>query len=156
MSTSPMSTSETQPDPDPHGEPTPDESDAPWGYRGARRRVEDVVRDDQRAEDLADRATKRAEKWRRSGRIARIWEPLSTSIRFLRAYARREYRKVPWRSVAALSASLLYLANPFDLLPDFIPLLGVIDDAAVLAWALSAFSGDLTRFREWEDARDDG
>jgi len=149
-----VSSNEAQHEPD--DQASPDETGAPWGYRRARRRVEDVVRDDRQAEDLADRAGKRAEKWRRSGRIARIWEPLTTSIRFLRAYARREYRKVPWRTVAALGAALLYLANPFDLLPDFIPLLGVIDDAAILAWALSAFAGDLARFREWEDARDDG
>jgi len=37
-----------------------------------------------------------------------------------------------WRLVLLLA----YLALPFDLIPDFIPVLGYADDVIVVAWAL--------------------
>lgn len=39
----------------------------------------------------------------------------------------------------ALGAGLLYFVMPFDFAPDFMPVLGWIDDAAVLPLAIAAF-----------------
>ena len=41
-------------------------------------------------------------------------------------------RRVPWWTKALLPALALYLAMPFDLIPDFIPVLGYLDDLVVL------------------------
>lgn len=57
---------------------------------------------------------------------------------------------VPWRSVLALLLVALYGVNPFDLVPDFIPFVGVVDDAAMLAVLWRALRKDATRFVEWE------
>ena len=43
---------------------------------------------------------------------------------------------VPRRRAIALAAIGLYLASPIDLIPDFIPGLGQLDDAILLALAL--------------------
>ena len=45
-------------------------------------------------------------------------------------------QRVPWPRKAALAATIAYLATPFDLVPDFIPLAGQIDDALIVALAL--------------------
>ena len=42
---------------------------------------------------------------------------------------------LPWKDKAKIIAALAYLLLPFDLLPDAIPVVGVIDDAAIL-WAV--------------------
>ena len=42
---------------------------------------------------------------------------------------------LPWKDKAKIVAALAYLLLPFDLLPDAIPVVGVIDDAAIL-WAV--------------------
>jgi uncharacterized membrane protein YkvA (DUF1232 family) len=42
---------------------------------------------------------------------------------------------LPWKDKAKIIAALAYLILPFDLLPDAIPVVGVIDDAAIL-WAV--------------------
>ncbi len=46
--------------------------------------------------------------------------------------------RVPRRAKAALSLLVLYLAMPFDLVPDFIPVAGQLDDA-ILAAAVIAY-----------------
>jgi uncharacterized membrane protein YkvA (DUF1232 family) len=42
------------------------------------------------------------------------------------------------------------VVSPLDLLPDFIPWIGLFDDAVVLAWLLASLAKDLDRFRDWE------
>jgi uncharacterized membrane protein YkvA (DUF1232 family) len=44
--------------------------------------------------------------------------------------------RVPRRQKLLLGAVVPYLALPFDVIPDFIPVLGQLDDALVVAFAL--------------------
>jgi uncharacterized membrane protein YkvA (DUF1232 family) len=46
--------------------------------------------------------------------------------------------RVPRRHKLLLGAVVAYLALPFDLVPDFIPIAGQLDDALVVALALRA------------------
>ena len=38
------------------------------------------------------------------------------------------YKKIPFGTIAAVVASLLYFVSPIDVIPDFIPVIGYIDD----------------------------
>jgi uncharacterized membrane protein YkvA (DUF1232 family) len=60
---------------------------------------------------------------------------------FLRLYWRLyRDRRVPLAAKAGLTAAVLYLVSPFDLIPDFwLPVLGLADDAAVLWFATRWF-----------------
>ena len=44
--------------------------------------------------------------------------------------------RVPLRAKIVLGATALYLAMPIDLIPDFVPIAGSLDDAIVAAFAL--------------------
>ena len=44
--------------------------------------------------------------------------------------------RVPTRSKALVAALIPYLALPFDLIPDFIPVAGQLDDAILVAFVL--------------------
>ena len=44
--------------------------------------------------------------------------------------------RVPVRAKLVLGATVLYLAMPIDLVPDFVPIAGQLDDAIVAAFAL--------------------
>ena len=46
------------------------------------------------------------------------------------------HRETPWPVKALLILLLAYLASPIDLIPDVIPVLGMLDDLAVAAVAL--------------------
>jgi uncharacterized membrane protein YkvA (DUF1232 family) len=47
-----------------------------------------------------------------------------------------------------LSIALLYLISPIDVLPDAIPLLGLVDDVLVAGYALRQASAELERYRQ--------
>jgi uncharacterized membrane protein YkvA (DUF1232 family) len=58
--------------------------------------------------------------------------------------------RVPRRRKLLLLALVGYLALPFDLVPDFIPIAGLLDDAIIVALVLRSFvrSGDRDLIRE--------
>ena len=78
---------------------------------------------------------------------------VNTLARLVRAYARGQYRAVPWRTLALVVAVLLYFLSPIDLLPDFLPLVGLTDDVALVWWLVQSLATDLTAFRTWEATR---
>ena len=60
--------------------------------------------------------------------------PVRGKVRFLRLLA--SDRRVPWIVRALPFALAAYLASPIDLIPDFIPVLGYIDDVLVVLMVL--------------------
>lgn len=84
-----------------------------------------------------------------TGVMAGVYEDVCDLFAMLSAYAKREYRDVPWCSIAAVGAALAYLINPFDLVPDFIPVLGLLDDMVVIGFCLKMVKVDLAKFNEW-------
>ena len=52
---------------------------------------------------------------------------------------------------AAIIAALVYFVAPFDLTPDFIPVIGWLDDATVIATTLAAIHMYITA-EHWEKA----
>lgn len=45
-------------------------------------------------------------------------------------------RRAPWYVKVLVTVGLLYLLSPIDLIPDFIPVLGHLDDALLVAGLL--------------------
>lgn len=79
-------------------------------------------------------------------------------IRFipnLSALIKALYRdeRVPAKAKVVMTAMLAYLASPFDIIPDFVPLLGYFDDVIVAAVALDGLfnqiDGDVIR-ENWQ------
>jgi uncharacterized membrane protein YkvA (DUF1232 family) len=56
--------------------------------------------------------------------------------------------KAPWATISAITAALLYFISPIDVLPDFIPGVGLIDDALVISLCISVIRMDLRRYAE--------
>lgn len=71
-------------------------------------------------------------------------------VRLIKAWLNGSYRVFPWRTFVVLVLLALYAINPFDIIPDFIPFVGVIDDAAMLGFLVRALMRDVRRFKEWE------
>jgi uncharacterized membrane protein YkvA (DUF1232 family) len=103
-----------------------------------------VLREAERAGEKAGRAR---------GPLARVWDDTQTAIRLVRAWGRRDYRGVGRSTIVLIVGALLYFVSPIDAIIDAIPVLGFLDDAAVLAWVLGQVRAELVAFREWEGRR---
>ncbi len=55
--------------------------------------------------------------------------------------------------MAAIVAALLYVLSPVDLIPDAIPIIGMVDDALVVAACLKLVKQDLADFEAWRIAK---
>lgn len=62
-------------------------------------------------------------------------------------YSRGRYRAIPIGSIAVIAGALGYLLSPMDLIPDFIPGLGLVDDAGVLGACLKIVRPQLERYK---------
>ncbi len=78
-----------------------------------------------------------------------IWRDIRDMYLMLRDSVAGRY-SVPFRTLAAVAVTLLYLANPFDLIPDFIPGIGFIDDVFMVSLCLKFMGSDLEEYRQWK------
>ncbi|WP_224999464.1 YkvA family protein [Cesiribacter sp. SM1] len=81
-------------------------------------------------------------------------DQFDTMRRLMKAYANGQYREFPYRSLVKIVAAVIYFVSVADLIPDFIPILGLTDDLAILAWVYSSVKDDLQQFVDWEAAEE--
>ena len=67
----------------------------------------------------------------------------------VKSYVSKEYSEVSPKVVIALISAFLYLVKPKDLIPDYIPVIGLADDLAVVAIALAICKPELEAYEEW-------
>lgn len=63
-----------------------------------------------------------------------VWSELISLTRLVRAWINGSYRDVSTQTKVLVLGGLLYFLSPIDLVPDFIAGLGLLDDAALIAW----------------------
>jgi uncharacterized membrane protein YkvA (DUF1232 family) len=70
--------------------------------------------------------------------------------RLWKAWRGGSYPELPRSQVVMWAVALVYLVSPIDFLPEFLPVIGVTDDAGVLVWLLSSLSTTSGTFLRWE------
>ena len=73
--------------------------------------------------------------------------------RIIKAYAKGQYKAIPWKTFIIIVAAVIYFINPLDFIPDLIPIAGLADDFAVLLWVYNAVSGEVEKFLSWEQSQ---
>jgi len=122
--------------------------------RGLSRTAQQTLADPEKMQALAGDASRYAAKAQgRGGIVAATLAPIRLMGRMLRAYARRDYREVPWATMGAIAAALLYFVMPFDFVPDILAGFGLVDDLALVAFVMQRVAGDLAEFSAWDMAQ---
>jgi uncharacterized membrane protein YkvA (DUF1232 family) len=104
-----------------------------------------------RVKELLNDAYKKASENKDVGTIAHdVWENLQTLFRLIKAAATGEYTGIPTSTIIGGIAVLLYFLTPIDFVPDFIPVIGLLDDVALLAWYMTSIKGEMDKFVLWE------
>ena len=83
--------------------------------------------------------------------LLKLWEDIKLMIGLITDYVKKDYKQCPWSTIAAVTGAVIYFISPIDVIPDFIPVVGFIDDALVISLALNFIGGDLEKYKEWKE-----
>jgi uncharacterized membrane protein YkvA (DUF1232 family) len=86
--------------------------------------------------------------------FGQLIDVMFTFIRLVKAYINGSYRNVSTQSLISGIAVLLYVLTPIDLVPDFIPVIGMMDDLSLMAWFINNFQEEINKFTAWESNTD--
>ena len=86
-------------------------------------------------------------------KLYKIQDSVVTLGRLLRAWVKGDYKNISTSSIIAAVAAIIYFVNPLDLIPDFIPIIGQIDDILVLGYFVKILNKEIEKFMAWEAAR---
>ena len=79
---------------------------------------------------------------------------LPLMISMVKAWIKKEYTEVSPKVIACLVGAVIYLLKKKDLISDSIPIVGIVDDIAVLGLALKLSEPELKAYAEWRDGKD--
>ena len=83
--------------------------------------------------------------------LERYTSDLLLLMSLVKDYYQGNYRNIPYTTISAGVVGLLYIINPIDIVPDFIPFIGQVDDALVLKFCLKLMEKDLAKYKTWKD-----
>lgn len=82
--------------------------------------------------------------------IGKYFVEASVICNMLNDYICKRYTKIPTATVITLLASVLYFVSPIDIIPDFIPLVGHMDDMIVFGFVRDAAKADINKYKKWK------
>ena len=111
--------------------------------------AEDLLKDKDKLNRFLERLEKKLSKIPIAGKYL---SDIPVLVSLVKAYVRKEYTEIPLGSIIAIISALIYFLYPIDIIPDFIPMFGYADDAAVIAFAYKMVHDDVDEFKIWREA----
>ena len=108
-----------------------------------------VNAEDADPEKVAQEKDKTLDKIKNASALSSLLDNIRTAYDMISDSVTGRYKGVSKSTIALLAGGLAYLALPVDLVPDFIPVAGWMDDAAVLAWIFKRCNDEIQQYREF-------
>jgi len=102
--------------------------------------------DESVAKEALDKKDEILQKIMKSADLEKFYEDVKMFFQMIKDYFDGKC-ELPVRTVVAIGVALLYVLNPLDVIPDFIPILGLLDDAFVLTLCLKFIKDDLEDYK---------
>lgn len=119
-------------------------------FKNSKEEAEKLINDKEKTNKKLDEAFKKATA--NKGKLEEVWNYLQLFFSISRDYINGNYREVPKGSIIAIIGALIYFLSPIDLIPDFIPVIGYIDDIFVLGLVFNQVKSDLEEYEKWKNA----
>ena len=88
------------------------------------------------------------EKIASNGTLSKFLDDIKLYFKMLGDIFTGKYKKIPVGTIAAIVGTLLYVLSPVDLILDFVPVIGYLDDAAILAACLNFTRFDVEEYKK--------
>ena len=82
--------------------------------------------------------------------LALLGGQLSVALDCLRDHLDGACPQIPYYTISLLAAAVSYFADELDVIPDFLPRVGLLDDAVVMAMAYELGRDGLRRYCAWK------
>lgn len=119
----------------------------------AYREAEQTAQDPGKAQSLLWRVFAKFKLLRRALFLKFVLRELGRIAELVKAWIKGDYRQVSGKTIITALAALIYFLNPLDIIPDWIPLLGLLDEALILAWITKAIGQELDDFETWKSTQ---
>lgn len=86
----------------------------------------------------------------REPHYALLRQQLPLALDILRDHVDGECPQIPLATIAVLGAAVTYYDHSVDVIPDFLPHIGRLDDAAVMATAFQLGEAGIRRYCDWK------
>jgi uncharacterized membrane protein YkvA (DUF1232 family) len=104
-------------------------------------------------ETVVDKSEEIQKKFSARGPLKRFIADGKMLIALVNDWRTGKYRKALYGTIAAAVFALIYVFNPFDIVPDVLPIIGAVDDAAVIGACLMLVERDLRTYRSWKESQ---
>ena len=111
--------------------------------------AEELLKDTGKVEELLQKAEEKAAT---IPGVGSALSKLPLMISMIRGYITKEYTEVSAKVIVTMLCALIYLLSGKDLIPDSKPVLGMVDDIAVVAAAFVLVNPELVAYSEWRKA----
>ena len=100
---------------------------------------------------VSERSEEINKKFSARGPLKRFIEDGRVLTALVKDWRSGKYRQALYGTIAAVVFGLIYVFNPLDIVPDVLPLIGAVDDAAVIGALLMLVERDLKKYRSWKE-----
>lgn len=125
-------------------------------YKRAERQAKKMADNPKKMRETLDKAMKKSKILDDTKDKAKsLKDDLFILFDMMKSYLSGSYKALPWKTFVKIGAGILYFLWFADLIPDFLIGIGLIDDAAVIAWILKSIKVDLDQFKVWKAGKNE-
>ena len=128
-----------------------DKDQALAAIEGSIAEAQELLSDPEKINELLDQLKKAVSELPQT--VAESFGNIPLMAQMVKSYVTKEYTAVSPKVVASLVAAFLYFVKQKDLVPDNVPVVGVVDDLAVVAAAMAINKSELEAFAAWQQER---
>ncbi|GAB3013757.1 DUF1232 domain-containing protein [Cyclobacterium sediminis] len=117
-------------------------------------RAEHIAGTEKKLKALLIKVNQKWQELSQNPTFAQVKFQIEIFIRMIKAHLSKKYAGLSNRSLGLIVLGLFYFALPTDLVPDFIPFVGYVDDITVLLAVFKSIQSDIEKFLDWEKNQD--